>query len=205
MSAKEADAGHAAAPAPAAKEGAMKAFLPLILNIVLMPALAFGVTKFVILPKLQPAHTEGTEEDAPVHAESKSAAGESHAKAEGGAAKEGAKEGGKEGKKEGKPGGKVTATLSDKLLVNVAGTMGTRYLLAKMTLVSKRQDFQGLVEKYDAQLRDVAMSTLSSKTIPDLEKPGARNIIRSELISVFNTVLGDGVVNEIYLTEFAIQ
>ena len=182
----------------------MKAFLPLILNIVLMPALAFGVTKFVILPKLQPAHADGAEDDAPVHAESKSSSGESHAKAEGGA-KEGAKEGGKEGKKEGKPGGKVTASLSNKLLVNVAGTMGTRYLLANVTLVSKRQDFKELVEKYDAQLRDVAMSTLSSKTIPDLEKPGARNIIRSELISVFNTVVGDGVVSEIYLTEFAIQ
>jgi flagellar FliL protein len=204
MAAKEADAGHGAAATAPAKEGALKAFLPLILNVVLMPALAFGVTKFMILPKLQPAHTEGGDEEAPVHAESKGSGGESHAKSESGS-KEGAKEGGKEGKKEGKVGGKVTANLSGKLLVNVAGTMGTRYLLANVTLVSKRQDFKDLVEKYDAQLKDSAMSTLSSKTIPDLEKPGARNIIRSELISVFNTVLGDGVVAEIYLTEFAIQ
>ncbi|HTI70344.1 MAG TPA: flagellar basal body-associated FliL family protein [Candidatus Limnocylindria bacterium] len=203
MSAKEADAGAASA-APAKDGGGMKALLPLLLNLVLMPALAFGMTKFVLLPKLVPAHTEGTEEEAPVHGEAKSG-GEAHGKTEA-SGKEGAKEGGKEGKKEGgKPGGKVTANLSGKLLVNVAGTMGTRYLLASVTLVSKRQDFKDLVEKYDAQLKDVAMSTLSSKTIPDLEKPGARNIIRSELISVFNTVLGEGVVSEIYLTEFAIQ
>ncbi|MGH7973851.1 MAG: flagellar basal body-associated FliL family protein [Limisphaerales bacterium] len=39
----------------------------------------------------------------------------------------------------------------------------------------------------------------------DLEKPGARNLIRSELISGFNNILGGPLVQEIYLTEFAIQ
>ena len=42
--------GAAAAPAPA---GGAKAWLPLIASIALMPALAFGMTKFVIVPQLQ--------------------------------------------------------------------------------------------------------------------------------------------------------
>ena len=52
---------------------------------------------------------------------------------------------------------------------------------------------------------DAAASTLASKTIIDLEKPGARNMIRTELVAAFNTVLGGNEVSEIYLPEFAIQ
>ena len=51
----------------------------------------------------------------------------------------------------------------------------------------------------------MAMGALSSKTLADLEKPGARNLIRTELINGFNNVLGDNSVQEIYITEFAIQ
>ena len=44
-----------------------------------------------------------------------------------------------------------------------------------------------------------------TKTIADLEKPGARNIIRSELLTVFNNALGGPVIQDIYITEQAIQ
>ena len=43
----------AAETAPAAPGGGLKGWLPLILAVVLMPALAFGMTKFVIVPELQ--------------------------------------------------------------------------------------------------------------------------------------------------------
>ncbi len=43
----------AAETAPAAAGGGVKAWLPLIIAVVLMPALAFGMTKFVIVPELQ--------------------------------------------------------------------------------------------------------------------------------------------------------
>jgi flagellar basal body-associated protein FliL len=55
------------------------------------------------------------------------------------------------------------------------------------------------------QLMDLATSALCTKTITDLEKPGARNIIRSELITIFNNALGSAVIKEIYITELAIQ
>ena len=55
------------------------------------------------------------------------------------------------------------------------------------------------------QLKDLARSTLSSKTIADLEKPGAVNLIKTELIAVFNNALGESVVKEIYIPEMAIQ
>ena len=42
-------------------------------------------------------------------------------------------------------------------------------------------------------------------TIADLEKPEARTVVRSELQTVFNNALGAGTVQDVYLTEFAIQ
>ncbi len=173
-------------PAPVATPshgGGFKPWLPTLANLLLMPVLAYATVNFLILPKMR-AGTAGA-------AAADAAAGASEDKA--------AAANGKEGNK------KTTAPLGAKVLVNVAGTMGTRYLLASITLVSDNPSLKAVVDKNDAQLRDVAASTLSAKTISDLEKPGARNLIRTELISVFNNVLGDGTVSDIYLTEFAIQ
>ena len=66
-------------------------------------------------------------------------------------------------------------------------------------------EFRSKIEQNRDRLMDLASSTLSAKTIADLEKPGVRNLIRSELISAFNSALGQGFVQEIYFTEFAIQ
>ena len=92
-----------------------------------------------------------------------------------------------------------------KMLVNVAGTMGTRYLMTSVTLVGNTADFKTKIEENKDQLMDLATGALSSKTISDLEKPGARNVIRAELMTVFNNALGGSVVQEIYITELAIQ
>ena len=91
------------------------------------------------------------------------------------------------------------------MLVNVSGTAGTRYLVASITLVGKRADLKEKVEAADPELRDAASSILAIKTISDLEKPGMRNIIRSELIAAFNDILGKETISDIYLTEFAVQ
>jgi flagellar basal body-associated protein FliL len=98
----------------------------------------------------------------------------------------------------------VSATMN-KLLVNVAGTMGARYLLVSMSIVGSGADFKAKIDDHDAQLRDMASGVLGSKSLADLEKPDERNLIRNELISGFNGILGDSTVQEIYFPEFAIQ
>ncbi len=174
----------AAAPAAAAPANAgIKAWIPLITNILLMPVIAYGITTFVLIPKVQGGKAETV---------ANATEGSGEHGGEGGSGKPGAK-------------GKFSAPLSGKVLVNVAGTAGTRYLVANITLVGKKPDLKSQVDGNDAELRDAASSILSGKTINDLEKPGMRNIIRAELISAFNDILGKDSVNEIYLTEFAVQ
>lgn len=157
--------------------GGFKAWLPLIVTMLLMPALAFGVAQFVILPQLQKGlgikAAAGVDATAPPKKEASDV--------------------------------KQETVLMSKLLVNVADTMGARYLLVSLSVVGTTTDFKQKMADHDAQLRDMACGDLATKTLADLEKPGERNTIRNELITGFNNILGDSVVQQIYLTEFAIQ
>ncbi|MGE3310446.1 MAG: flagellar basal body-associated protein FliL [Limisphaerales bacterium] len=189
--------GEAAAGAPAqASGGGIKGWLPLIVTLLAMPALAFATTKYIILPQIHSAM--GATADAGAHGD-----GDEHAEEDAGGHGGGSSSHGSSGGDHGGKG-KATATLN-KMIVNVAGTMGTRYLVASVTLVGSGGDFKNRVDEHRDQLLDVATGTLSNKTISDLEKPGARNEVRAELLSVFNTVLGANAVREIYITELAIQ
>jgi flagellar FliL protein len=168
----------AAIPASAPSAGGFQSWLPLIITIVLMPVLAWGVTKFVLLPQLQ-----------------KSLGITSTAGAAVGGGSSAVRD----------PKAKLVTVPVNKLLVNVAGSMGARYLLVSLSVVGTGDDFKAKLDEHDAQLRDMACGVLAAKSMTDLEKPGERNVIRNELISGFNNILGDSTVQEIYIPEFAIQ
>jgi flagellar FliL protein len=169
-------APEAAAPAVKAR-ASFKPFLPLLLTVLLMPVLAWGMTRFVILPQLQKELAGGG--SAPAAATAKSKAD---------IAKE-----------------KTVTLPMNKLLVNVEGTLGARYLMVNLAVVGSGADFKTKLDDHDAQLRDMACGVLGSKSLADLEKPGEKNLIRNELIAGFNNILGDSTVQEIYFPEFAIQ
>ena len=114
-------------------------------------------------------------------------------------------EGKKETKGHGAAGKKKQNYPVAKVIVNVSGSMGSRYLMTSFTLVGTQNDFKEVLDENKDQLLDLASTTLASKTISDLEKPGSRNQIRAELISIFNNALGGSYVQEIFFTEFAIQ
>ena len=182
-------------PGPSASGGStLAAWLPLGVAVLLMPTLAYAITTWILLPKLQQglglAKPEAGAEAAPSAAARGGTGHGGHASPSTAGAAAGSR--------------KETATLN-KLLVNVSNSMGSRYLLTSLTMMSKLPDFKQRLEANEPQLRDAACGILSTKTIADLEKPGARNLVRSELIAAFNRVLGGDAVQEMYLTEFAIQ
>jgi len=170
-------AAAAETPAPAPKTGGgLAAWLPLVITVLFMPVLAYGMTVFVLLPRIQ---TGLGITAPPVESAAKTKAGNSGAK-------------------------KFTVALN-KLLVNVGGTMGSRYLLFSISAVSTDPNFQQKMTDNDAALKDMACSALSVKTLADLEKPDERNLIRTELLNGMNNILGSNEVQELYLTEFGIQ
>jgi flagellar FliL protein len=171
------------APATPKAGSPIKAWLPVLLTVALMPVLAYVTTRFVLVPRVQRALVQQAS-GATVEQPPSDKPGESN------------------------PADpktlKSTVPLT-KVLVNVAGTMGTRYLMTSLTVVGAGPDFKGKIDDNRDQLMDLATSALSTKTIADLEKPGARNLIRTELMNTFNNALGGPVIKEIYITEMAIQ
>jgi flagellar FliL protein len=174
----------AAAPAaPAEKKKGIAAFLPLILSCVLAPAVTWATAEFVLLPRLKaqlvaPAvSADGTASAAP-------ASPDSHGK--------------------GAPEGAASYEFTN-VVVNLAGTMGTRYLKTSFLVTGADPAIQSVFEGQKPRLTDVTLNVLSSLTLADLEEPGARNIIREKLVLSYNQALGRKVADQVYFSDFVVQ
>ena len=190
--------------APAAPAKAPSPWVPIIAVCVLMPAISFATTQYVLLPKIRGAVLE---QKAIVHAAKPEGKGEAK-KGHGEAAKGGH---GKDahGKGEGaEGGGGAGGAFSydfENIVVNLSGAMGTRYLKTSFTTLSDNPDLKTLIDENKKQLLDVALSVLSTRTMADLEQPGSKNVVRNDLMANFNQALKSDLVSQIYFSEFVVQ
>jgi flagellar FliL protein len=165
-----AEAAPAAAPAAAAPGGGGKAWLPVLAVLLLAPAATWGTVEFVLVPRLQkklaqPAAAPGEHAAAP-------AAPAAHGKP------------GKDGKETG------AGYEFQNVVVNLAGTMGTRYLKTSFLITGADPNIKAVFEGAKPKLTDVTLNVLSSLTLADLEEPGAKNLIREKLVVAYNQALG---------------
>lgn len=193
-------AAPSAAPAPAAGPSKIAALLPVILVVVLAPVVSWAVAQYVIIPKMETrlsaaiakaGNGESHEEAAPAaHAAAPAAEGEGgHA---GGA-------------KKGEASGAANSYEFSNMVVNLAGTMGTRYLKVTFQVVGKDQSLRDTFIAKKAQLVDITLNVLSSLSLADLEEAGAKNIIREKLVNAYNQALGKRVAEQIYFSDFVVQ
>ena len=193
----------AAAP-PAAAEDAKPAkvpgvMMPLLAVFVLMPALAYGLTEYVLIPKLRAVIPAATAAE-PGGFAAKKGEGKTEAAP---AAKAAPKKGEGEAKK-----GAETADASFEfkdVIVNLSGALGTRYLKTSFTVSGSDARLPDIVKNDHQKLLDITINVLSSRTLNDLDSPTAKNAIREELIAKYNHALGVELVEEIYFSEFVIQ
>ncbi len=179
-------AASAPAPAAAAAKGAgFKAWIPAIVAILLAPAATWAVGQFVLIPQLAkklasvPAGEEVAAEAAP-----------------------GEGKGGKEGK-DGKDG--APSYEFQNVVVNLAGTMGTRYLKTSFLVTGAEPGIKALFEANKPRLTDVTLNVLSSLSLADLEEPGAKNVLREKLVAAYNQALGKKVAEQVYFSDFVVQ
>jgi flagellar FliL protein len=182
-------AANAAAPAATAAPSAspLKAWLPVLAAVVLSPALTFATVEFVLLPRLtRQLTTAASAEPAPAKEKAKS--------------EKGGEKGGKEGGKEDKEGYEFSS-----VVVNLAGTMGTRYLKTTFLVTGADPTIKEIFEGNKPRLTDVTLNVLSSLTLADLEEPGAKNVIREKLVTAYNQTLGRKVADQVYFSDFVVQ
>ncbi len=182
------DAPVVASSAAAAPASGLKAWLPTIVALLLAPAATWATVEFVLVPRLQKKLTVATSGE-PV-AEAAPAAAAAHGKPG---------KGGKEGKE-------PSASYEfQNQVVNLAGTMGTRYLKTSFLVTGTDPNIKALFEAAKPKLTDVTLNVLSSLTLADLEEPGAKNVIREKLVSAYNQALGRKIADQVYFSDFVIQ
>lgn len=180
------DEKEAANEAPSAAATAVKTgnpWLPVIAVVVLVPGISFALTQWVLIPRLKAAMTAGQQ------AQEAAPAGQKHAAP-------------KDSKTDGKPAFSYDFT---GIVVNLSGSMGTRYLKVSFTVFSSNPDLQKIVSENKPQLLDVALNVLSSRTLAELEAAGARNTVRNDLVTNLNQALNNDVVSQVYFSEFVVQ
>jgi flagellar FliL protein len=188
---KPKDAGSAApipVTAPAARSS-LKALLPALAALVLAPAASWATAEFVLLPRLQKKLAASPVATAP--------AGEPDAKS-------GPDTKGGKGEK-GKEGDAATTYEFSNVVVNLSGTMGTRYLKTTFMVTGADPTLKGVFDTNKPRLTDVTLSVLSSLTLADLEEPGSKNVLREKLVAAYNQALGKRVVEQVYFSDFVIQ
>jgi len=178
----------AAAAAPAAAGGGAKSWMPVIAALILAPVATWATIEFVLVPRLQKKMAVAGAE-AGGHAESPAPAPAAPAK-------------GKDGK-DAKDGG--PSYEFQNVVVNLAGTMGTRYLKTSFIVTGADANIKAIFDGAKPKLTDVTLNVLSSLTLADLEEPGAKNIIREKLVSAYNQAVGRRVADQVYFSDFVIQ
>lgn len=90
-------------------------------------------------------------------------------------------------------------------IVNIAGTMGQRYLKATLTLEVEDQATLREVSQRAIVIRDAILTILSSKDFRVLGDVSERDRIRTEIIDAVNGLVARGRVVNVYFSEFVLQ
>lgn len=95
--------------------------------------------------------------------------------------------------------------LVENLVLNPAGSNGTRFLMASVALDLAEAEASGQLESRDAQVRDALLTVLGHKTVEELTDVTARDSLKVELKSAVAELFPEGTVTGIYLPQFVIQ
>jgi flagellar protein FliL len=170
-------------PSPASSGGGGGSpLVPVLAVAILIPLITIGLFEFYFFPKVKESIAEATKP----HSE------------EGG-------EGGAHGVGDVKRG-EIAHTYSfDNIVVNLSGALKARYLKVSFTVESRVEGFEGIMEHNKARLIDATLGVLSQLTLQDMNEPGIKNIVRSDLLNAFGSALRGNVVDNLFFSEFVLQ
>jgi flagellar protein FliL len=99
----------------------------------------------------------------------------------------------------------IIIDMPDDFVVNIAGTGASRYLRVKIALEVENEPTKLEIEKRTSQIKDLLITTLSSKQIEQLDNADKRSEVKMEIINKFNDMLKAGKVTNIFFTDYVIQ
>jgi flagellar FliL protein len=124
-------------------------------------------------------------------------AAEAKAAEKGGAKKEG-------GKKEG-ASTDVPVYVIDNLVLNPAGSGGTRFLLASIGIQMGTSAQNDELKKHDIEVREALLKVLGSAKVEELSEIANREVYKEQIKVALEKMLGRGSVTGLYFSQFVIQ
>ncbi len=91
------------------------------------------------------------------------------------------------------------------IIVNPAGTNGTRFLLTTIGLEIPSPELKLELEAKEVQTRDILNTILTSKGLDELTAPQFKELLRKEILEKLNSTLTKGKIKNIYFSKFIIQ
>jgi flagellar FliL protein len=98
-----------------------------------------------------------------------------------------------------------TITPIKDIVVNPAGSSGTRYLCTTVALESTKPLVADEVTEREPQIRDTLIEILSRRTVDELSALSTREELRAEIKTAVNDMLVSGEVVGVYLSNFVLQ
>ena len=106
---------------------------------------------------------------------------------------------------EGAGTGVGSITPVEDIVINPAGSGGTRYLCTTVALQSTQTSVADEVTEREPQIRDVLIEILSKRTVEDLSALATRDELRAEIKVAVNDILVSGEVVGVYFSNFVLQ
>ena len=91
------------------------------------------------------------------------------------------------------------------LIVNPAGSGGTRYLATSVGLQTADTEVLARIEKRDAQIKDSLLRILGARTVEDLADVKSREQIRAEIKTAVESSILEGKLDAVYFVSFVLQ
>jgi len=111
---------------------------------------------------------------------------------------------GKEKEKERSPKETVIYSM-EPIVVNLFDPTGKRYIQIRLALELKDKKMEEEIKINEPKIKDVIISTLSTKTPEDVLQPEAKDLIKTELLQKINSALGEEAISNIYITQYIVE
>jgi len=98
-----------------------------------------------------------------------------------------------------------TVHLLENLVLNPAGTGGTRFLMVSVAIETRDAAVNDEMNQRDAEVRDATLQLLAGKTVEELADVSRRPALRQQLLVQLGHLFAPGAIRQIYFPQFVIQ
>jgi len=113
-------------------------------------------------------------------------------------------EGGSKPKTDSKDIGKNLCSFDD-IIVNPAGTNGQKLMLTSISFDMTSPEALNLMKEREQIIKDLIITTLSNKTLDEINKQGFKDTLKIELASNIKKTFKDLKIRNVYFTKYIIQ